>query len=232
MSRPRAHLGPLFIGGSIACFVAGMGLAMAAYPGGTWCDRGAMGHDFLHNFFCDLLHDVALNGQASPLAAASARLAMLALLAGVLVTYALAPRLFVGGPRAVPAGHAVRGFGSMCALGGVGVAFTPSNHHPTLHSVFVFVATVPGLVALIAASLALLRARATRGVGALSTAAVLVGGVDAWLYARQLDGSHPCEVALPALERVAAALLLAWMASVAWQLARPAVSRAPQVPRA
>jgi hypothetical protein len=222
VGRSHAGFGPLFIGVSIATFVVGMAIAMAAYPGGTWCERSAMGHDFLRNFFCDLLHDVALNGQPSPVAAAASRVAMLALLAGVLVTYALAPHLFAGRGHAGRGGHAgdvVRGFGSMCALGGVGVAFTPSNHHPTLHSAFVFVATVPGLVAMIAASLALLRAKATRAVGGLSTAAVLVGGVDAWLYARQLDGSHPCEIALPALERVAAALLLAWMASVAWRVA-------------
>lgn len=219
MRRSLAGFGPLFVGASITTFLVGMAIAMATYPGGTWCDRSAAGHDFLRNFFCDLLHDVALDGRPSPVAAVASRVAMLALLAGVLVTYALAPRLFVGRTGAGPASHAVRGFGSMCALGGVGVAFTPSNHHPTLHSVFVFVATVPGLVALIAASLALLRAQTTRAVGGLSSAAVLVGGVDAWLYARQLDGTHPCELALPALERLAAALLLAWMASVAWKVA-------------
>jgi hypothetical protein len=219
VQRSRDALGPIFVGASIATFVVGMAIAMATYPGGTWCDRHAAGHDFARNFFCDLLHDVALNGAPSPVAAAASRVAMLALLAGVLVTYALAPRLFVGRAQGGRASHAVRGFGSMCALGGVGVAFTPSNHHPTLHSVFVFVATVPGLVAMIAASLALLRTQTTRAVGGLSSAAVIVGGVDAWLYARQLDGSHPCELALPALERVAAALLLAWMASVAWKVA-------------
>lgn len=216
MPRPVRPLGSLLVLASIAAFVLGMAIAMSSYPGGTWCDRGAAGHDFVRNFFCDLLHDVSLDGRPNPLGAAAARAAMLALLAGALGAFWLAPRSAAAHPRLA---LAIRASGLLCALGGVGVALTPSNHHPKLHTVSVFAAAGPGLLALIAASFALLRAPdgrpSARWGAALGAAVVLVGGFDAWLYARQLDGSHPCEVLLPALERVTAALLLAWMAVVA-----------------
>lgn len=209
-------LGSLFVAGSIAIFVLGMAIAMTAYPGGTWCDRAAPGHDFLRNFFCDLLHDVALDGRPNAVGAGASRTAMLALLAGLLGAFWIAPRTFGTRPWS---SRLVRAAGVLCALGGVGVAFTPSNHFPRLHTISVFAATFPGLLAMILASAAQLRAEDARATarlgGLLGVAAVVVGAFDAWLYARQLDGSHQCELLLPALERVAAALLLAWMAVVA-----------------
>lgn len=216
MPAQNRPLGSIFVAASILIFLLGMGVAMGAYPGGTWCDRGAPGHDFFRNFFCDLLHDVALDGRPNAVGAGASRAAMLALLGGLLGAFWIAPRTFGARPWST---RVVRVAGGLCALGGVGVAFTPSNHFPRLHTISVFAATIPGLVAMIAASVAQLRAAQARSTGRLGgllgASAVVIGAFDAYLYARQLDGSHPCEVLLPTLERVAAALLLAWMAVVA-----------------
>jgi hypothetical protein len=250
---PRFPLGPLLVLASITVFVAGMGVAMTAYPGGTWCARDAIGHDFAHNFFCDLLHDVALGGRPNATAAMASRIAMLALLVGLVVAFWLVPRSFEHRPRL---GFTVRSAGGVAALGGVGVALSPSNHYPKLHALCVLAAAVPGLLALLVATFALfltasgapgadssappdvaphaspnvapsvapsVAPRVTKGQRAaawIGACAVLVGGIDAWLYARQLDGSHACDVTLPALERVVAALVLAWMAVVAVRAAR------------
>jgi len=54
----------VWIGESI--FALAITAGALKYPGGTWYDRGATGHQFWSNFWCDLLNSVALNGIPNP----------------------------------------------------------------------------------------------------------------------------------------------------------------------
>src|SRR5579883_651412 len=76
---------------SVIVFAVLMRAAMASYPGGTWLDPRAEGHDFWLNFFCDLLHDVSLGGRANEAGAAYARAGMLVLVCGLLAFFWIVP---------------------------------------------------------------------------------------------------------------------------------------------
>src|SRR5262245_11347506 len=82
---------------AIATFLPLLAIAMARYPGGTWCDRGAIGHQFWANYLCDLLHARALGGVGNP-AAPFARAGMLALVVGVWALFLALPADFPNRP--------------------------------------------------------------------------------------------------------------------------------------
>ena len=195
---------------AVVVFVVTMGTSMALYPGGSFCTRDANAHDFLRNFFCDLLHDVALNGRPNGVGAVLAQVAMLVLCVGLLAAFWTLPRLV----ESRLAGMIVRVLGTLCVLGCVAVALTPSNHHPTLHTIAVLSAALPGLSAMLVATLALGASPATRALAITAAGALVAGAIDAWLYARQLTVPDDCGIALPALQKVAAAFFLVWIAWV------------------
>ena len=64
-SRFRRALPYAPAAGVIAFFVL-YAIAALLYPGGSYEDRRAPGFSFVHNYFCDLLHPVALNGFPNP----------------------------------------------------------------------------------------------------------------------------------------------------------------------
>lgn len=65
LSRFRRALPYAPAAGVIAFFVL-YAIAALLYPGGSYDDRHAPGFSFVHNYFCDLLHPVALNGVPNP----------------------------------------------------------------------------------------------------------------------------------------------------------------------
>jgi hypothetical protein len=50
----------------VVLFIVFYGIAALLYPGGSYDDRHAPGFSLVHNYFCDLLHPVALNGVPNP----------------------------------------------------------------------------------------------------------------------------------------------------------------------
>lgn len=207
--------------GSVAAFVLLVGASIAAYPGGTVFDRRAAGHDLLRNFLCDLLAPVALNGQPNPVGAIAAPLGMLALTLGLGVLWWILPRAFASQPAL---GRAVRVAGSIATVGLLAVPLTPSIHFPVLHAVAVLVACAPALVAGVLATVGLARAGRAR-LASLGGALFAVGGLDAAIFAVHCAAGGPAPLALPALQRIACALLLAWVVALALHLrGRPGIS--------
>src|SRR5688572_11608153 len=96
---------------SVALFVALIGRAIALYPGGTWFDPGAVGHDPFRNFLCDLTQPVALNGMVNP-GARWAGAGMIALDVGLLLVWLAVPLL---APSRL--GRALRMMGVLSFLG-------------------------------------------------------------------------------------------------------------------
>jgi hypothetical protein len=202
----------------VAAFAVAMAVAASLYPGGTWCDPQAPGYDLWRSFFCDLLHTRGLNGL--PNEGASFARAALVLIAAAFVPFwfALPFALKLGARRAMT----VRAFGVVSATASLIVAVAPSDRFPQLHQAAVLSATSAGVAA---ALLALRGRRVTSGLAralpSLAWAALITAALDAGLYAAQLSDPAPCALALPALQKLAAALIVAWMLTTAWVVGHP-----------
>jgi hypothetical protein len=200
-------------------FVVLSALAAAAYPGGTYCEPAAESYRFWGNYFCDLTALITGRGADNTRAAAFARAAF--------ACFALATGPFfwlLGGLSAWPA--LVRVLGSVAALGTLCLAWLPSRAGATLHLVAVFSATIPGLAA---AALGIAGAFRSpdRRLGArfsawLGTVTLLAATADAAGYAHAVSTHAGCVPWLPALQKVTALLLLAWMLAVAAAARSPA----------
>ena len=202
---------------TVLAFVAIFSLAAAAYPGGTHFDHASVGHDFWLNTMCDVTRTVALDGRPNKLGSTLASIAMIALAAGLGVTFTLLPRLFLARERM---SSAVRALGTVSALGAVAVVLLPSDRFSSLHGVAIVCAGIPGLAASLLALVAVLRERRTaRAVIALGGLALGVAAVDFALYVRELATGGASQVAVSVLERLATALLLAWMLAIAREVA-------------
>ena len=201
MRRSRTAL---LLFAAVALFVALEAGAMALYPGGTWWEPAARGHRFWQNYLCDLSWRIALNGQDNRTGSLLAQGAMLVLVAG-----------FV--PFWVRVGQGLRGvrpLGFVSVVGTVAVTLMPSERFGTWHGVAVMVATVTGLGASGLAVAGQLR-RGCRLAGGLGLAVLVAAGIDFALYLETFGSGGPGSPAVPALQKVALGLLLAWMGVVA-----------------
>lgn len=203
---------------SVATFLSLEGAAMALYPGGTWLDRSARGHDFLRNFFCDLLAGVALNGAPNP-GAPFATAALLTLPAGLASFWLIVPRLFA---RRARLGAAVRALGLMSAALLPLVPLLSSGRWGSLHAVGIFLTAAPGLAAAALATRGLLASpEARRPHGYLAASMLVVALIDGALYAAHVaSGAEAPPWPLPALQKLAALLLLSCMISVSVAILR------------
>ena len=200
-----------------------MAVAARLYPGGTWCDPQAPGYDLWRSFFCDVLHVRGLNGLPNP-GAPFARAALVSIAAAFVPFWFALPFAMKLGARLTAA---VRSFGAASATASLVVALAPSDRFPQLHQTAVLSATSAGIAA---ALLALQGVKAApgsaRALHALAWAALLTAALDAGLYAAQLSDPAPCALALPALQKLAAGLIVAWMLATAWVALHPARSSA------
>ncbi len=189
----------LSLAASLALFALLEAGAMALYPGGTWWEPAARGHRFWQNFLCDLSWRVALDGQDNRAGSLLSQAAMLVLVAGFVPFWTLVG-LRVGGSAA----RGVRALGFASVLGMVAVTLMPSDRFGALHGVAVMVAATTGLSATVLAA-----------IGWLGVSVLGFAGVDFALYVRTFGSGGPGPLALPAVQKVALLLLLAWMGVVA-----------------
>jgi hypothetical protein len=201
---------------AVAAFVWLELAAMREYPGGTWWDRGTRGHRFWQNYFCDLEWRVALDGQPNALGARYAQAGMLLLIAGFVPFWWIVPRLFAPAHGQQVLGRVVRALGLASVAGMVAVSLMPSERFGALHGAAVVVAGVPGLTAALLATFGLLRGEPRPRVAGFLGAAMLVFAMfDFILYVRTMALGGPGPILLPAAQKVAVVLLLAWMSVVA-----------------
>lgn len=190
-------------------FVVLMSFAMALYPGGTWMNRQARGYDVVRNFFCDLSAAVALNGAPNP-GATYAAVAMVALALALVPFWLLVAFRLRETPRR---SAAVRALGLASAVMLPLVPLLPSARYGLLHAAAVLVTSLLGLAAGLAAARGLLASKeARRPHGYLAGATLFAAAVTAVLYVR-LVASHALvpHWSLPAMQKIAAMLLLAWL---------------------
>jgi hypothetical protein len=198
---------------SVALFALLIELAIEAYPGGTWFDPRAPGHDIFRNFLCDLTQPVAINGMDNARGAVFAKAAMIALDVGLLLVWWSLPWLCPPSPYL----RALRILGTISFLGIVAVPLTPSLRLGSIHAAAVFAGAIPGIAAGVLASLMLRRSTHTR-ISKVGIAILVVSAADAALYAHHVAFDAPTTIAQPLLQRVALVLLLGWMVAIGVRL--------------
>jgi hypothetical protein len=196
---------------ALAAFGLLMLLAARAYPGGTYCEPAATSYRFWGNYFCDLTGKVTGRGDDNSRSAAFMEAAF--------GSFALAIAPFFWLLADLSGRRSVRLVGLVSAVATVAIAWLPSRAGPTLHAVAVFSATLPGLAAAGLGVEGLLRrrkrARRVRGVALLGIATFAAGLADAAGYAHAVATHGGCIPWLPALQKLVALSLVAWMLAVA-----------------
>jgi len=205
---------------AILGFVALTALAALVYPGGTYCEPHATSYRFWGNYFCDLTAPVTGRGEDNTRSAAFAEAAFASFACASAPFFWLLARL--AGER-----RSIRTLGIVSAFATIVLAWLPSRSGPTLHAGAVFSATIPGLVAVTLGVVGLWRersrARSLRGVAWLGAITLAAGFADAAGYAFALVTHAGCLWWLPALQKLAALSLVAWMLAVAraaWRAGR------------
>jgi hypothetical protein len=201
------------LGASVAIFTILIAYAVARYPGGTWADHGTRGYDPLHNFICDLIEPIALDGETNAASARAAITAIVVLSAGLALTWSLLPAFFP--PDARRLGVVVRALGIVSTLGIVAVPLTPAKSWYWSHAGAVLFAGASGLAAAATSVVGLTRSRDARALAALGCFVVAVVLVDVALYVHQLIVVGNPSIWLSLLEVVATVALLAWLGAIA-----------------
>jgi hypothetical protein len=221
---------------SVVGFVVLEASAMRLYPGGTWWDKTTVGYRFWQNYLCDLEWHVGLDGQDNTAGSRLAKAAMLVLQVGLASFWVVVPSLFGGesrqaakAPRKNPSGGlgawwlslSVPMLGLTSVAGTVAVALMPSDRFPVLHGFVVISAGVPGLVAGALTARALLASGSLwPGGGRLGVALFAVALVNLGVYTLHWVSGDEAPPMLPAVQKVALFLLLAWMNGVALRVMR------------
>lgn len=206
LDRDRAIALALALGlvGLVLLSLTALALAVIAYPG----EAGA-GFLLWGNYVCDLLRASTRSGAPNP--SGGLATAALLLFAAALVPFFLLLR------RIVPEHGALVGrCGVASAAGWAAMALSPSDRLPFLHGLFVAAGILPGLVAGVLAVRGLAARRETLGLALLGGSALGCAGLDAALYfLLHATGAAWLEWLVPALQRPAGVLLVAWMLGVA-----------------
>jgi len=186
---------------------------MALYPGGTFRDPRQPGQSFFGNFFCDLAQPVSLSGVANPIGSRLAQCGMLFFAVALWAAFWVVSRLAQPQTREPTA---LRRFASLAVLLFVIVSLAPSEVIGGLHAVLALAAGCFGIVAMVLSVRGLLRGtRLLRGLAGLGLLTLAVGAFDALIFAQHLGDAAPPPLLVPATQKVAAILLVLWMAGVA-----------------
>ena len=206
--------GALLIALSWSAFAGLFAAAACLYPGGTWLDRSASGHQFFGNYFCDLTQPVSLSGVTNPLGSRLAQLAMLCFGVALAGFFWFAPCHF-GPPTRLRTW--VRGLGELAVLGFLAVPFTPSEVFGNVHASLSLLSGALGIAAALCAVVGLLRShRGARALGVIGILSLVAGSGHAALFVHYLNAGEPAPLIVPAVQKVAALLLSGWMLGVAW----------------
>jgi len=191
----------------LACSV----VAIARYPGGTWCDRQTVGYSLWSNFLCDLLHEHALNGAENP-GSGPGQLGLVALVIAI-ATFWSAVSTLDSTRRGTS--RAIRVSGGLAVALMMAVLALPSDRFGSLHGRAVMAAGAPGFLAMTLSLTALGRKPGYRVLAVVGGLALAFGMADMAWYAKAYFGGGDCVPALPLLQRVAVLLLLGFLVGLA-----------------
>lgn len=189
----------------LALFALALGLSASFYPGGTFFDLGSQGFSFWGNYWCDLLHERALNRAPNETSRFLARAAFWLFGAALMRFWPLSAEL--GGSQ-----HVARWVTSLGVSGALSLLFVTifsSRTEPVMHAVFVVLSALLGVIAASVLSIAMYRAtdRFTRFIALAMIASALVS---VGQYVAQGFGAAAARW-LPGAQKITTVLLLAFM---------------------
>lgn len=212
-----------------AAFGGFMLAAVAHYPGGTWNDAATTGFSWTSNYWCDLLHPVALNGAENAVSAQFASYGLLCLGASI-------GPFFVGLPAAFP--HArdrchdtryatrvgwVRALGGVGGFGALASPLVPSHTFGArAHAIIMLLTALPLGVAAILSVHELRRTAHRRGTWLCRAAAttLVLTVVAAGMLAHQRATGTPHSPWLPFVSKLTSLAMLVWIEVTAASVAR------------
>ncbi len=195
----------------LSSFAGFLAAAMAVYPGGNWLDRTARGHHFFANFLCDLTQPVSLSGVKNSLGAGLAQTGMLFFAAALAGFFGVVPQHFAVGSRAA---RWVRALGVCAVVCFVAVPLTPSERFGKVHAALALTAGGLGIAAALCAVWSLFAAQ-RRMLAMLGVLCLAAGVLEAVLFVYHLSDATPPPLIVPAVQKLAALLLCAWIVAVA-----------------
>ncbi|HRI65637.1 MAG TPA: hypothetical protein PK156_15425 [Polyangium sp.] len=201
-----------FLLSCLVVFIVLIAVAMVLYPGGTWANRSSTGHDFFRNFFCDLTAAKALNGKPNP-GANYAKAGMFVFTLGLIPFW----MLIAGVLRQFRArlSKTILALGSISSIAAALVPFVSSQRFGNLHPLLVFLAGVPGILAGGLSTYGLVktktRSRIPARLAVLTVVLVVLDGVFYAIHVATGYEVHP--IFLPAMQKLGALSLVAWMVS-------------------
>jgi hypothetical protein len=198
-----ASLLPLFAFGAL------LSAAALAYPGGTWEEPAREGFSFWHNFWCDLLHIEAVNGQSNVLGSGLARLAFLCFAFALYRFWPLAAAC-AGPQRALQSAQRLGRFGALTLLA---VALIPSAISELVHAIAVVTSAGASLTAVGMLLRPLIR-RGERVTAALAAVTVAVALLCLTQYVYQGCGGGESASWLAGMQKITTFGLLALMVRV------------------
>lgn len=212
-TRSRLHvLVALLLLSTAVCAFLLFIAAAHRYPGGTHFDHLRPGHDFWRNTICDVARSKALGGARNH-GATLARGAMGCASLGLGALFWLLSERF---PSRQRLSVIVRGLGALVIPGGIAVALLPTDHFSVEHGIAIVITGIPGLLAAILATYALVFDEARSFlIASLGVLAVAVSTADFAIYVHELVVGGGPRIVVAVLERVASLLLVAWMIAVA-----------------
>lgn len=212
-TSPKNYYWQLLPLAGVATFAVLYVIAACLYPGGTPDDATTKGFSWLHNYWCNLLNETALNGQPN-IARPIAFTAMVVLAVSLVAFWFLFP---------LQVGFGKRGRWTMQASGLLAMLTALALSTP-LHDVAINVASGFGLVALTGTFIGLHRLGWKRLFWMGIFNLVLIGlnnlcyyGPGLWMY-------------LPVVQKVTFLYFLSWVGLVNWRLyERQALDRAGNI---
>jgi len=208
----------------LGAFVAGMALAVLAYPGGSWADARADGFAFWTNYWCDLMSPEAWNGELNGRSASLSKAAFLALAMSMACFWPLASVLCPTDRIA----RCTRRFGLRSSLAVVVMVAAPYPAYRVLHAASTLIAGACALVATVLVVVAAFRTRtpalARRVFGCLFLAAALANVV---VYSGLVIQGGGTSVSLPVIQKLGTLVLLPWVVASLWATRAAAIDSEP-----
>ena len=148
MRRFSKYVFPLVMAGCVQFPILTFA-AMLAYPGGTYSDHTKQSYLFFQNFFSDLGLSQTHSGGPKLLSSILFFIALTLAGLGEILFFSFAPRLFKSRHLAYVLSLIGSIFGMISGLSYIGVAFTPADLYLQPHALFVQLAFVSFLIAVL-----------------------------------------------------------------------------------
>lgn len=187
-------------------------IAALLYPGGSETDKAAVGFSFKNNYWCNLLHDNAINGQRNP--------AKPFALAGMFILCLSLSIFWIVFPEQIPAGKFLRLPIQITGTGAMLSSFLLLTNID--HDLAVNFASSLGFIAIIGTLICLYKTR-WYGLFAFGVFNILLVGLNNYLY-----NTKEMMIYLPVVQKISFLSFLVWICLINLNIYRRSVKIFPK----